>query len=418
MKSLPRELLTRLGSLIRRDDIQTAQIRVFDLQVFKARLSEKWERVGAFVHKSFENAIRKHLSLSDAALHYDELTYLVVFRDATFDTAQLKSAAILTEVVALCFGEQWESGTYEDLVHRVDPHSVPMSVTSQAAFAKEKSAAPPPLDVTSAPDTGSLQFEDQPWQRPNSFLYRPLWDAARNVVLHYLCQPQRENPTPQGSGADAGARHSAGAIGPEPDFVALQECVSRIEKLRREGFRVVIGAQIHFETLSDSSRWRRCAAVLNQVPRTVLDDLGFVVIGIDDGVPSSRLQTVLTKLGKTSRSIYCVVQDSVNAGLRFAGTGTHALGIVMRSAKGSERSQIEKARTLASEAADHNMEAFILNATTPSLALNAIASGIRYVAGDVICPPTADPRYAFVREIEDLYRDKFKRQPEGAVTHV
>jgi hypothetical protein len=58
------------------------------------------------------------------------------------------------------------------------------------------------------------------------------------------------------------------------------------------------------------------------------------------------------------------------------------------------------------------MKAFILNASTPSLTLNAIASGIRYVEGEIICPPTSDPRYAFVREVEDLYRGKLK-QPEA-----
>src|SRR6185436_4275941 len=149
---LSREMLDRLGSLVQHDNVQNTQIRVIDLNVFKARLAGKWERVGAFVHKSFENAIRKELSRSDAALRYDEFTYVIVFHNATFDTAQLKCAAILTEVVALCFGEHWDAAAYDNLIQKVDPHSVPMDVTVDAKPNSQVSQ-----DVAFALDSGTMQ---------------------------------------------------------------------------------------------------------------------------------------------------------------------------------------------------------------------------------------------------------------------
>ena len=68
------------------------------------------------------------------------------------------------------------------------------------------------------------------------------------------------------------------------------------------------------------------------------------------------------------------------------------------------RSVLAAIDTLALDASNAGIECFVLGVFNKSSAVGAISSGVRYLEGPAISAEVNQPRHAFVRELEDLYR--------------
>jgi hypothetical protein len=264
-----------------------------------------------------------------------------------------------------------------------------------------------PLRVKAGPALGGVHpvARDKP-----SFVYRPLWDTSRNVVLTYLCQP-----LPDTIRANATFSEPCTAIGGEEeqaalDMLVLRECLQRVSDLRRAGLRVLIAMPLHFTTLSRPRFWSRYSAAIDAVPPELLRDIAFMVHGFDAGVPNIRLVQEIPRLTRLSRHVFCLFDDEEGVGARFRNTGTYAIGLALSPAR-SERAWIKRMSLLMREARDNALEVFALGAASRSIAINAIGAGIRYLEGPAVRTTVADPRHAFAQNIEDLY---LTRQDTGA----
>jgi hypothetical protein len=239
------------------------------------------------------------------------------------------------------------------------------------------------------------------------FVYRPIWDCSRQVVLTYLCQPVPPRQVRDAPGLCIARCGEDDAR--RLDITVLREALAHGVALQRSGFRLLIACPVHFSTLAVSKSWNRYSQVLMDAPPALLRDIGFLLVGMDEGVPAPRIAQEIPKLTQASRHVLAVLPSAEEDMGKFANTGVRAVGIEVRRGK-AEREAIPELTMVATQARRKGMETFALGMRSTSLALNAAASGTRFLEGKAVCPPVKEPRYAFVHGLEHLYQPSLAPQ--------
>jgi hypothetical protein len=406
-----------------------AKIHMLDLAALKARLGPKWERMSEHVRMFFEAGIKRGLGPGDTFCHLDDLSYLVMFRDLTAAQAELKCLSIAEELCKRLFGENGEPVVLRNLVCHIDMASLPRDIDRADALNAHLERHGKEAIVSTNPDRSAHHAVEEIGARifklgfttdaathrvaarEITFVYRPIWDTAKQVVLTYLCQPtlaalQNEEMRPVYGFCVAEDEDDQAAF----DLLVFQECVNRATRLNSAGLRVMLGVPVHFNSIARPKYWMAYAAAYRQAPPDVIRDLAFMVFGIDSGVPNIRLAQELPKLGRATHPVVCLTECYETAGQQFARTGAYALALVL-GVREPEKLVFEKIDALAKAAKDARAEAFVLGAGSTSIVLHAINAGARFLEGSVVRPAVGDPRHAYVHGVEDLYQLSLAQMP-------
>ena len=383
------------------------KLHLLDLADLKKQMGDRWTRMADPVERFFEGAVRRNLGPGDTFMRQGELSYILLFQNLSPEEAQIKCRAISEEVCERLFGDQIKSASLRTLVVALGPDALAGNAISGALddllerkgreviIQVTASKGPAPAAMSGTPKAA----DDDADEALSTFLYRPLWDATKNVVLTYLCQ---------GAGG-AEVRMGPSARGPawtegrqaELDLGVLRECAARTAQLHQSGLRILCGVTVDLATISHSRLWTSYSRELRTVPSTASRDFAFFVTGIDSGVPNIRLAQELPKLTRLSHQIFCIIEGRGYAGTRFARTGTHAIGITLPPGE-AEAFSMARIAELAQQAGDAGLAAFVFGVSSTSIMLHALGLGIRYLEGDAVRTAVSDPRHAFAQSLEHV----------------
>jgi hypothetical protein len=398
------------------------KMTVIGLDLIKQRLAERWDKVSASVHRYFETALQRQMRPGDTFHKMDDLSFVVIFRDLSAAEAQVKCVAVGEEICRYFFGEDKGEISVRALVGEVEdrfllPGGISAAAIDQSLEASgaetiinEHGVAPAPPQASSPEAAGrqlNLAFGpnfERPVPIPQSqigFVYRPLWDAFRQVVLMYLCQPVP--PRARDHTLCMAPNHEDDRL--ELDMMCLKEAANRIASLRRAGVRLLVACPIHFSTIARSPHWAEYSRLYHKVPAALARDLAFVVLGIDHGIPNTRLAQEVPKLSAGAKAVFAAVDHNDRQLGRFRSAGFQALGMELERPDKGERGLIDAINVFTREVGALGMESFVLGAQTTSTVVNAVAAGVRYLEGKSVWPAVAEPRHAFVHEMGDIYRD-------------
>jgi hypothetical protein len=381
------------------------KLHLLDLASVKAQMGDRWARMADPVERFFEGAIRRNLGPGDTFLRQGELSYILLFPNLSPEEAQIKCRTIAEEVCERLFGDQVQgslrtlvaplspdalagdaiSGVLDELLERKGKEAI-VEVTASKKREPKACALGPGVAATEG-DQGAF-----------TFLYRPIWDATKNVVITYLCQGIEASDASANAEVHTRSEDKQAAL----DRAVLQECAGRTHELHRSGQRILAGVAVDLNTLSHSRLWASYSKDLKALSPDIFRDLAFFVTGIDSGVPNIRLTQELPKLTRLSRQIFCVIEDRGYVGTRFARTGTHAMGIALSPSE-TEAFSMTRIRELAQQGSDAALATFVLDVPSTSIMLYAIRQGIRYLEGAIIRPAVSDPRHAFAQSLEYVY---------------
>lgn len=396
--------------------VSAGKIHMLGLEAIKERLGPKWNRMSALVHRYFESAIRREMAPGDAFAHTSELSYIVLFRGTTLAETQLKCAVIAQEACKRLFGEDDADVSVRSLTLPVNDVDLNLPETQDALntllekegrevryYVRERrieSRAPQEIRVRM--DRASEQYHFLSEDRPH-FLYRPIWDSVRGVVLTYLCQALPNTVTNTTTFNECCIAETDGdqAL---LDELTLLDCLYRARNLRNSGLRIQFAVPLHFNTLARGRFWRKYSAIQGNASPELLRDLAIFVHGIGPDVPNLRLVGELPKLNAISKHIFCLVDDPVSITRQFRNTGVYALGMSYRKTS-SEREWIAQLSSACCAARKEGFETFALGMATRSAAVNAIGAGARFVEGAGVRGPIADPKFGYSHGVNDLYRD-------------
>lgn len=382
------------------------KLHLLDLSAIRSQMADRWERMSASIARFFESAIRRHLGPGDTFTREGELSYLLLFRELSPDEARLKCCTICEELGERLFGDEVQGASLRALVAALTPGLAANDAPAVDAMLERQGKETiirirPARDGVPAGETANevAPPSPSPAHEPSAkaaptFRWRPLWDAAKSVVITYLCQPHDAGDTAREP--DAESRQAA------LDRAILAECAAGTRRLHARGFRLLHGVPVTLDTISHSRLWAPYSRALKQVPPESSRDFAFFVTGIDSGVPNIRLTQELPKLSRLSHNIFCLLTDRGYVASRFLRTGTHAIGIAL-SPGDAEAVSAARISELSQQACGAGIAAFVLGLPATSLMLHALACGIRYLEGPVVRPAIGEPRYAFAQSLEDLY---------------
>ena len=396
--------------------VSAGKIHMLGLEAIKARLGPKWDRMSGLVHRYFEAAIRREMAPGDTFVHTNELSYIVLFRGTTLAETQIKCAVIAQDVCKRLFGEDDTDVSVRSLtlpVNDVDLTLPEVQAALNALLEKEgrearyyvrerRRGARESQNIRVRLDKDSEQYHCLPQDRPH-FLYRPIWDSVRGVVLTYLCQALPNTVTSATTFSDCCIAETDGEQA-LLDELTLLDCLYRARNLRNSGLRIQFAVPLHFSTLARGKYWRNYSAIRNNASPELLRDIALFVHGIGPDVPNIRLIGELPKLSAISSRIFCLVDDPASIPRQFRNTGAYALGLSY-SRMSSEGEWVARLSSACGIARNEGFETFALGAATRSAAVNAIGAGARFVEGAGVRGPIANPKFGYVHEIDDLYRD-------------
>src|ERR1700679_2231536 len=187
--------------------IAGGKIQVLDLHVIQNRLGRKWQRMSALVHKYFEAAIKSELGPNDAFCSRGELEYLVTFHNTPLAEARLKCVAISQFACERLFSKDGEDLVVRTLTAPIDDTDF-NSPAEQSLVDRlleergeeslctrngEKPKTPPRRMI-------GVSLGDQRRHQISAdrmpFVFRPVWDSERQVLISYLAQPLPETCLP------------------------------------------------------------------------------------------------------------------------------------------------------------------------------------------------------------------------------
>jgi hypothetical protein len=394
--------------------VACGKIQVLDLQVIQARLGGKWQKMSALVHKYFEAAIKSELGPLDTFCNRGELEYLVTFHNTPLAEARLKCLAISQFACDRLFGKDGEDLVVRTLTAPLDSGDFTSPQDQRLADrlleergeeslctrSGEKPKIPPRKMIgISLGDQRRHQLSTE----RTPFVFRPIWDSERNVLISYLTQPLPETCLPTARFFGPPDAVPAEPAQSELDLLCLKAAIQRLKALRQEGGRLLIATPLHFMTLSRQRYWLSYREVLGSVAIDDLADMMFVLHGIDDGVPNVRLIQELPKLAVFTPRIFCIASSANNIQRQFHNTNVRAVGLVARPGE-PDRVLIDRLQKLHAAVRPAGMESFLLGATKRSSVINAIGAGIRYIEGVGMRHPVAEPKYAIAQNLFDYCR--------------
>jgi hypothetical protein len=425
---------------VRRSVSAASKMTVLGLDGIRARTGGEWKKRSEKIHSYFTTLFQREMRPGDTFHRLDELSYLVIFRELSVADTQAKCLAIADTVSRRLFGEDTDAISIRSVIGAVSDRLAPENMGTPAAIQalleaegtefittsdgveasnrtaepkmdlpKESSVALAPqprpmyVNVTFGPDHDASQalLENQ-----FAFRYRPFWDAARKVVLMYICQPV---PALSKDGHPPSSVYGL-CVSPERseacrlDLLVLEEAAKRVEFLRKSGYRILAACPVHFSTIAGARSWEEYLRMMVRFPAEVVRDVVFLIVGIDSSVPGIRLVQEIPKLSARAKLVFAALKYRDGIVRRFANTGIHAIGVELPRPEGSDRALLATVDGLARDAQTLGIESFVLGARSRSTIVGAIASGARYLEGHAVSAPVAEPRHAFVQEIADLYR--------------
>jgi GGDEF domain-containing protein len=387
-------------SVGRESTLSAGKLHLLDLTELKARLGAKWARLSGHVEKFFEIAIRRSLGPDDSFARMAELSYVVLFRNLSAEEAQAKCGDISREVCERLFGTEGMEVYLRNVIGNIDVSQVQggevIDIMAVAEAALERSGREVIVSLSRGGDAIKRASSKQ-----DGYLYRPLWDAQKKVVVTYLCQPAGapyESETALSYVCMTDNEQDQLAL----NLAALRECAHRAANLRSSGLRVMTAVPVSFTTIARPRLWSAYADMRRNIPKEIARDLASLVLGIDHQVPNVRLGQELPKLSALAPHMFCLVDDSRGIAVQFSRTGPNAVGIAL-DAKESETRSIQRLRVLGEQTHAAGLDGFVLGIKTTSLVLSAMSVGIRYLEGPVIRPALDDPKYAYAQSLEHLY---------------
>ena len=382
--------------------VSAGKIHLLELEDIQQRLGKKWARMSELVHRYFEAAIRREMGAGDSFVNINELAYILLFRECSLAEAQLKCAAISKEVCERLFGDDAVEVSTRSLTLPVNDADLNLPAVRRAMNAlleKEGREARFHLHDQSAGtgahqnirvqlDTGSDQTHYLPIEKPY-FLYRPIWDSVRGIIVTYLVQALLStvsNKTSFSGFCVAGNEDDQALL----DQLTLQECIDRALSLKESGFRIQFAVPLHFGTLARDKFWSKYSATINKAPTDIVKDIVPFVYGLYSDIPNFRLARELPKLNVISRNAFCVVDNSnirpdglSSITRQFQNANVYALGLA-RSKEDPEKIWMQRLSRICQDARRMGFETFALGAGERSAAVMLLAQALG-LWRDLVC---------------------------------
>ena len=420
-------LESRLRAILNKSDIAvTGAVQVINLERMRDHLDLSSEKKLQKAQTIVQSVIDRHLAPSDLGMWLSDLVYVLIFggvKLAESDMVDFKVRMIATEISRRLMGNQ------ADKLDFVRTTSVPIKAIKQflgQKTASEEANSPtnsiePPWqafgltkDFADAPPNTSPEQDSTPDIEPNwqefgrsspppeglMFNYQPIWDVKNKGVSTYLCVASHSSP-------HNNSANTAEAIllKSETDLLLLKRVVSDLERLHKIGRRVLMACPLHVMTLSVRRSRDQFVQTYHPLSEEIQRDIIFELVGEWNGMPQSRMLSLIACVKPVSRSVTALVDLEWNRFdlLRDGGIVRASVDLTHRT-EGEEK-LLPLMENFVERASKGGLKTCAHGLSSQSLAVAALGAGFDLVEGQAIHGTVDTPEHIFRFNVGNLFSD-------------
>ncbi|TWB79880.1 hypothetical protein FBZ87_102302 [Nitrospirillum amazonense] len=373
-------------------------LHMVGLDSLRERLGNRWPRVADRVHMLAERLLGQLLTPKDTWFRHGEEGYIVVFAQLGQREAGLVCGKVVEQLQRLLLGDVDTAAVrVHSAVHQVGRELVFQSNSlSEMLVGAAAQAAQSTADAT-AVETGKASawwthaaLQEQPAQ----VVYRPIWDVRKEALSIYMARimrPRRGRQPLWGYDCINDSRDMQQILA--LDLEVLRQTMDVYGELYANQFRCFLSVPVHFETLASVGRRREYLAALQGIHRELLAFLAFHLVGLPQGIPSSRAAEMVGVLKQFSRVVTAVVESGSQDLPALAAAGVH-IAIILLPPGASPKHWGTELKRFSQEATRLRLRAGVEGVDTAIMASYADEAGFQYMAGDFIGPWSEVPENA------------------------
>ena len=370
----------RAAHLAAPDSRHAGAVELIGFEPLKERYGKRWTlvegKVGAVAHACLERG----LGTDDRFLPIDEALFAVLFPRLDRQAAAIRARLIASDMAARLCGASPGGGCV-----RIRPLQQRLAdlladdLDARALIGRIREADQPP---ETAPD----------WRRIDEVLQLRHWP-----VLHLgkrLVPIYRAVPTAR-AGIDAEA--AATAMGDDPetrtarDLWALHGAAGVLPTLAGRGRKAVLMIPLHYATIAHLGPRAPYLGICRRLPAASSRRLLFLLEGLPDGLPRTRVRELLMGLLKPFALGIVVRAGPEPAGLdRLASCGVVGLALDAATAGGGDKGD-QRLAAFAAAARAHGLAGFLLDIASLPQARAARHAGFDYLQGAAVLGPAEAP---------------------------
>lgn len=418
------EGLRRLVAQAGTKSLLAGNVTLIGTDQLNARFGEDWPRMAARVHKIVCNVIERHLTPGDIYTDWQDAGYVIVFASLSAHSAGVKCRLIAAEIARTILGEEGaEELSVKAAVSTIDGDLVLSTIPSVSEMLSRSAASggrstDSELDLIEEDERNEVRLAAQLHVAQQalkpSFVYRPMWDTSCRALSAYLCAPLL-------AGADGTDKDMYSLVEQDLDVLYRLEglvqarALSDLASLLKRRQKLLLILPVHFESLA-AARSRR-SFVENLVHLVSPEGRALLlveIVGVPDGVPHSRLESLVVPLRQKCRAIIARVPLNATDLRSFKLAGIHAVGSeICSSPRPSETVIIHQMNRFKRLAERAEVTTFIRGLDTTSLTAAAVGAGFRYIDGDAVATAQQSPNSISKFNVLDLYRPLISRLNDG-----
>lgn len=402
--------------LLQQRSILSGNIHLVGLSRIRERLGLEWPRIADRAQDVALKVIQRMCRPTDVFTRYDDLSFIIIFSDLSFDQAQLRCHEIGDEIGRRLLGEQFaaeatdvSTGVFENdgslVFTAVDKDELIKRLTSGVSKAPtpEEAVAKTDSDI---PDFAFAQIDREKALASMEVMYRPMWNLRHKAIANYFATAGAVNVFGDRLWDTALRREYNGVVSTmEFDIFIARRALRDMAAKVAQGQKVLLGWPVHFETLGSRTGRQGYVDLCRAIPDAVRQLLILEVDGIPEGTPQSRLLEIIAVIKPFCRGQIIRVPYTFRNFGHLTGTGLNGVGFDLSVTPKSDTESIKILNDFATAADKVGLRYYAHGVTTRAQALAALSAGYEWIDGDAVNQMTDLPGLMTRFNIQDLYGD-------------
>jgi len=250
------------------------------------------------------------------------------------------------------------------------------------------STVEPPRRDSFDPEAARVMPEGWAWS------YQPLWRVRNRLLTAYVLRgfpPANEiYKAPAGNSSLKELPIRTDMPGPA-DLALLDIAVHDLVRSANRGRQAIVIVPVRFATLDRTNLRTLYVQICSQMPEQARKYLVLEIVGVPQDLAFFRLEERVKQIKAFSRTILMRAGLSHHRFQEWSRLDLHAVGMDMGQYVGPEIEIMHSLEQFAEAAEKNGLHTYAYGIPSLSLTTATVASGIEYIGGDLIAPPTRDP---------------------------
>lgn len=394
---------TLLSALTNKEVLLSGRVRLIELSNFNALLEDSDTEFLSKLRDIVETSIEEHLGNDEGWARYRDDYYLVLFSTGSPADAKRRARKI-AQTISRRVMKAFRNDVIDALTEVVELPGEKISALYKETKSGNAAAKPPSprntaiqleadKTIPDAPDSSAWRID--PFRDAGAeLLYYPLWDTKLQTISSLICYPV---PARFDGNGDTFAQYLAyGRTSHVGDLAELDcyvletvtetmECmVARDPEYRVPRFYCAI--PVHVSTLLAQAQRARFLKLCEELPSSLKDFTGFLILNSADGIPLSTINPNAVALRQFGRDLI-VYEDIAARDLRDYRNTSISTVVTKTNPAYSDEMNIELLRSFAKTGGRSRLYTCVLGIDSKSVALEALLCGYNFVGGAFVHKP-------------------------------